>query len=174
VHVLCRFSFRLILLLLYTVAQLNVDDLTTTEIDKLNLCALGYKISAGYFGKLVPIHYHSTFVLSLWSTGLTVEPLLRTPQIKETSELRTKSFGPNRSTSLHCYLLKRETSVLQAKTCGPKMFVIERFHCIGEVRVKAQAAVQFFLCISCLLCMYLSLSRMLHKEKFFLLPAATC
>jgi len=35
------------------VAQLNADDLTTTEIDKLNLCALEFKISAGYFGRLV-------------------------------------------------------------------------------------------------------------------------
>ena len=77
VHALYKFSFRLILLLLYTVAQLNVNDLTTTEIDKLNLRALDYKISAGYFGKLIPIHYHSTFVLSLWSTGLTMEPLLK-------------------------------------------------------------------------------------------------
>jgi len=34
------------------VAQLNADDLTTTEIDKLNLCALEFKISAGYFGRL--------------------------------------------------------------------------------------------------------------------------
>ena len=46
----------LFIIVLYVVAQLNVDDLTTTEIDKLNLCALDYKISAGYFGKLVPVH----------------------------------------------------------------------------------------------------------------------
>ena len=39
-------------------AQLNVDDLSATDIDKLNLCALEFKISAGYFGRLA-YHYNS-------------------------------------------------------------------------------------------------------------------
>ena len=38
--------------MLHSVAQLSVDDLTATDIDKLNLCALEFKISAGYFGRL--------------------------------------------------------------------------------------------------------------------------
>ena len=40
-------------MIFYLVAQLNVDDLSATDVDKLNLCALEFKISAGYFGKLV-------------------------------------------------------------------------------------------------------------------------
>ena len=39
------------------VAQLNVNDLSATDVDKLNLCALEFKISAGYFGKLVNYNY---------------------------------------------------------------------------------------------------------------------
>ncbi|XP_065892263.1 CLK4-associating serine/arginine rich protein-like isoform X2 [Dysidea avara] len=41
------------------VAQLNADDLMTTEIDKLNLCALEFKISAGYFGRM--LHEEKSF-----------------------------------------------------------------------------------------------------------------
>lgn len=41
------------------VAQLNVDDLSATDVDKLNLCALEFKISAGYFGKLVHLCMYS-------------------------------------------------------------------------------------------------------------------
>jgi len=46
----------------------------------------------------------------------TVEPLsCRTPQIKETSDLRTKNFGPNRSTSI-------QNLCIASKNFGPKVF----------------------------------------------------
>jgi len=46
-----------------------------------------------------------------------------------TSELRTKRFNPNRSTSVRFLPSKRKASVLQARKCGPKVSVIGRFHC---------------------------------------------
>lgn len=61
-------SSLLIIFLFILVAQLNVDDLSATDVDKLNLCALEFKISAGYFGRLVHlcilIYSHHTQVAS--------------------------------------------------------------------------------------------------------------
>ena len=45
------------------VAQLNVDDLATTDVDKLNLCALEFKISAGYFGRSICVQLCVLFLI---------------------------------------------------------------------------------------------------------------
>ena len=43
---------------------------------------------------------------------------------KETSEIMTKNFGSSQ------YTVNKGISITSKNICGPKVFVIERFHCI--------------------------------------------